>query len=176
MPSRIEITAQDITQINVDAIVTPTNMGLKPETSQEMAIHAVAGPKLAAECAHVVPCPVSEARITRGYDLPSNFVIHAVDPVWGGGESGEDELLSTCYKNIFELVTSFEIKTIAISPLSSGEKGFPPLRSAHIAMQQIIAFLERNKTIERVIICGPDSSHIQTYEAAFDKCATEQTN
>lgn len=170
MPSRIEIIEEDITRLGVDAIVNATNLSLKPDSPIEHTIHAKAGPKLAAECVHVSPCPVGETRITRGYNLLSKFVIHVVDPIWGGGEAGEDMLLANCYKNIFELAVSFEVRTIALPPLSSGAKGYPPLRSSHIAMQEIILFLEENESVKTIVLCCPEEQAVQSFEAAFDKC------
>ena len=172
MPSRIEICETLITQQDVTAIVNETNPTLQPETPNDVAIHQAAGPKLSAECAHVAPCPEGEARITRGYDLPANYIIHTVAPLWGGGESGEDHQLANCYRNIFKLANDFEITNLALPPISSGEKGFPDLRAAHIAMREIMTFLNQHPQTDRLILCCPDEQAVQTYEAAFDKCSS----
>ncbi len=172
MPSRIEIIQDDILNLPVQAIVLPSTPTLKPETAEQQAIYAQAGPKLAQECAHVASCPIGQARITRGYDLGANFIIHAVGPVWGGGEADEDQQLASCYSQIFELVKSFEIASIAIPPISTDEKGFPPQRAAHIAMKELISHLKENPNIGRIILCCDDEASIQTYEAAFDKCTS----
>ena len=172
MPSRIEIIQDDILNLPVQAIVLPSLPSLKPETAEQQAVHAKAGPKLAQECAHVAPCPIGQARITRGYDLGANFIIHAVGPVWGGGENNEDQQLANCYSQIFDLIKSFEIASLAIPPISTGEKGFPLMRAAHIAMKELISHLKENQDIGRIILCSEDEAGIQTYEAAFDKCTS----
>ena len=172
MPSRIEIIQDDILNLPVQAIVLPSTSSLKPETAEQEAVYTQAGSKLAQECAHVAPCPIGQARITRGYNLGANFIIHAVGPVWGGGEDNEDQQLASCYSQIFELIKSFEIASVAIPSLSTGEKGFPPLRAAHIAMKELIAHLKENPNISRIILCCEDEASIQTYEAAFDKCTS----
>jgi len=170
MPSRIEIIQDDILNLPVQAIVLPSLPSLQPETAEQQAVHAKAGPKLAQECAHLAPCPIGQARITRGYEIGANFIIHAVGPVWGGGENNEDEQLANCYNQILELIKSFEIASIAIPEISTGDKGFPPMRAAYIGMKELTVHLKENQDISRIILCCQDEAGIQTYEAAFDKC------
>lgn len=170
MPSRIEIIETDIFNVQAQAIIVSSTPSLLPETPATEALYIAAGPKLAEECAHVAPCEAGEARITRGYNLLADFVIHTTAPIWGGGESGEDEQLANCYKNSFELATSYDISTLAISPLIVAEDGFPQMRATHIAMHEIITFLKNNIAMKRIILSCPDEETVKVYEAAFDKC------
>ncbi len=168
MPSRIEILEDELLNQKVEAIVNVTNQELVPKTASEQALFAKAGPKLAEECTHITPCPTGEARITRGYGLSANFIIHTVSPVWGGGESGEDQSLASCYKNIFELVESFEITSLALPSLVNEETGFPEARAAHIAMAAISGFLIKNPDFKAIKLVVGDDRVIKAYETAFD--------
>lgn len=170
MPSRIEIREVDITSLNVDAIVNSAHPTLLPASTEEQTLHALAGPNLAEECKHVAPCPVGEARITRGYNLTSNFVIHTAGPAWGGGEADEDIYLGQCYKNAFELGKPFNVQSIAFPCISTGEKGFPASRAAFLAMKEIISFLKNAPEFKTVILACKTEKEVWEYETAFDKC------
>lgn len=173
MPSRIEIREIDITSLKCDAIVNSAHPSLLAATTEEETLHALAGPKLAEECKHVAPCPVGEARITRGYNLATNFVIHTAGPAWGGGEADEDIYLRHCYKNCFEIGKTFNISNIAFPTISTGQNGFPPQRAAFIAMQEILHYLERNPDFKTVILACKTENEVWEYEAAFDRCTSK---
>ncbi len=152
MNERIEVALGDITKLEVDAIVNAANPSLLGGGGVDGAIHQAAGPGLLEECRSLDGCPPGEARITRGYDLPAEFVIHTVGPIWRGGGAGEDELLSKAYRSSLLLAEKNGIKTIAFPSISTGAYGFPLERASRIAVGEIRDFLETNGSIEKVVL------------------------
>ncbi len=131
----ITILHADITTLPVDAIVNAANSALAGGGGVDGAIHAAAGPELAAELRRYPGCPTGSAVITKGYRLPARFVIHAVGPIWRGGDHREAELLTSAYDTSFKLAREEgSIRTIAFPAISTGVYGFPKARAAEIAL------------------------------------------
>ena len=153
----------DITALTVDAVVNAANEGLLPGGGVCGAIHAAAGPGLAEECAAIGRCPVGEARITGGHDLPARHVIHAVGPVWRGGGEGEPELLDGAYRNSMALAAENGLESIAFPAISTGIFGYPPDLAAETAIEAVRAALADHAGIEDVIFCCFDAATAEVY-------------
>ena len=149
---RLAIVEGDITQQRVEAIVNAANTSLLGGGGVDGAIHRAAGPELLEECRGLQGCPTGEAKITKGYRLTAQWVIHTVGPVWHGGAHGEDELLANCYRNSFRLVEQFKIRTVAFPSISTGAYGFPMERAALIATRETTEFLRSNTAVEKVLL------------------------
>ena len=133
--AQIEIRQADITRFDVDAIVNAANENLSDGAGVCGAIHRAAGPGLVEECRGLGGCATGEAKITAGYELPARHVIHAVGPVWRGGDQGEDRLLASCYRNSIRLAEEHELESIAFPAISCGIFGYPVDQAARIAVE-----------------------------------------
>jgi len=150
--NRIEIVEGDVTKQRVDAIVNAANTTLLGGGGVDGAIHRAAGPELLEECRAFGGGPTGQAKITKGYKLPAKWVIHTVGPVWREGQHGEEELLASCYRNSLALAEQKGVRTIAFPSISTGAYGFPMERAARIAVTEIKTFLERNSSMEKVVL------------------------
>ena len=154
---RIEIIRGDITTLQVDAIVNAANHRLAGGGGVDGAIHRAAGPELLKECATLNGCPTGSAKITGGYNLPAKYVIHAVGPVWHGGNRNEAAQLAGCYRRSLELAVENSIHSIAFPAISCGVYRFPVDQAAKIAVNEVSTFLKNDKTLEKVIlVCFDD--------------------
>jgi O-acetyl-ADP-ribose deacetylase (regulator of RNase III) len=166
--ARLEVCVADITTLAVGAIVNAANRSLLGGGGVDGAIHAAAGPQLIAACRALGGCSTGAAKITPGYRLPAEFIIHAVGPVWSGGDGGEAELLASCYRTALDLAAAHRLTSIAFPAISTGIYGFPPERAARIAVATVAATAAAtNCGIERVVFCCYAQNAADHHVAAF---------
>jgi O-acetyl-ADP-ribose deacetylase (regulator of RNase III) len=150
----LTVVVADITTLALDAIVNAANRALRSGGGVDGAIHRAAGPELLAECATLGGCDTGEVRITRGYKLPAQFVIHAVGPVWNGGAHGEDDLLASCYASALDLARENRLSSIGFPAISTGVYRFPHDRAARIAVGTVVSELSAHAgTLNSVVLC-----------------------
>lgn len=154
--ARISIVEADLTTLEVDAIVNAANTSLLGGGGVDGAIHRRAGKELLAECRALGGCPTGQAKLTRGYQLPAAYVIHAVGPVWHGGGSGERELLASCYRRSLELAREHGVETIAFPGISTGVYRYPLAYAARVAIEVIADELARHELPRHVTLCTFD--------------------
>lgn len=165
--NRIEIVEGDITQMKVDAIVNAANTSLLGGGGVDGAIHRAAGPELLAETKTIGGCPTGEARVTKGYRLPANWVIHTVGPVWTGGYGDEDELLAGCYTHSFKAAVEVGAETLAFPSISTGAYRFPLERAINIALRETKFFLQHNQSIKKVVFVCFGGDVFKKYQEVF---------
>ena len=159
---KINLFQGDITTLKVDAIVNAANNSLLGGGGVDGAIHRAAGPGLLAECLNLNGCATGDAKITKGYNLPSNFVIHTVGPVWKGGASGEAGKLASCYWRSLETAKKYNLKTIAFPNISTGVYGYPKEEAAQVAIETVKSFLSLHPETE-VTFCVFGYENFQIY-------------
>ena len=164
---RIEILEGDITKMEVDAIVNAANTSLLGGGGVDGAIHRGAGPELLAETRTLGGCPTGEARVTKGYKLPAQWVIHTVGPIWSGGKKDEDRLLTNCYKNSYEAAVKIGAATLAFPSISTGAYRFPLERAINIALGETKSFLQADQSIKKVFFVCFGSGIYEAYQKAF---------
>lgn len=148
----------DITRLDVDAIVNAANPTLAGGGGVDGAIHRAAGPKLKDACLSLpevdagVRCPTGEARITPGFLLRADHVIHTVGPVWHGGDQDERALLASAYRSSLSLATEHDVESLAVPAISTGVYGFPKAEAARIAVDTVRAWQEAMHAPERVLL------------------------
>jgi O-acetyl-ADP-ribose deacetylase (regulator of RNase III) len=158
----------DITTLEVDAIVNAANETLLGGGGVDGAIHRVAGPGLLEECRRLGGCPPGEARLTGGHRLAARWVIHAVGPVWRGGERGEDRLLAACYRASLALARQAGARSIAFPAISTGAYRFPKERAARIAVTATREWSEAEGSELRIVFCCFRPADAEPYLALVD--------
>lgn len=164
---RLQTVLSDITKQSVDAIVNAANCSLLGGGGVDGAIHRVAGPELLAECRMLHGCETGKAKITKGYKLPAKHVIHTPGPVWHGGNKGEAELLTSCYRSCLELASENGCRTVDFPSISTGVYHFPLDKAAAIASKTIKEYLEAHPEIERVRMVCFDERTKAAYDSAI---------
>jgi O-acetyl-ADP-ribose deacetylase (regulator of RNase III) len=137
--ARITLLQGDITEQTVDAIVNAANAQLAGGGGVDGAIHRAGGPSIMEECRRLAGCPTGDARATGAGDLDARWVVHAVGPVWRGGDRGEDALLASAHRRALEVAAELGARSVAFPAISTGVYGFPVERAAPIALREAAA-------------------------------------
>lgn len=142
MTASIKELETDITTLKVDAIVNAANTGLVGGSGVCGAIHDAAGPELDEECRKLGGCLRGEAKITKGYNLPANYIVHTVGPIYGQHHGKESEILFSCYYESLRLADENNISSIAFPAISTGIYGFPKHEAQAVAKNAIEDYFE----------------------------------
>jgi len=167
MNTKLSIHTGDITRLHVNAIVNAANSSLLGGGGVDGAIHRAAGPNLVLECRQLGGCETGEAKITKGYGLSAQFVIHTVGPVWRGGNNQERGLLASCYRQSVGRAREVGAKTMAFPAISCGIYGFPVREAAGIAVSTIVEECKTGNDIDEVIFICFSKSDTAVYRTEF---------
>lgn len=158
----------DITKVEVDAIVNAANETLLGGGGVDGAIHSAAGPSLLEECKTLGGCRTGEAKITKGYNLPSKNVIHTVGPIYNTDRDVE-KLLSDCYRNSLKLAVENNLSSIAFPGISTGVYGYPKEEAAQIAIETVLTFLKDFPNDIKVIFVSFSEGDFNIYKKLFEE-------
>ncbi len=164
---KIRVCQDDITKLNVDAVVNAANCTLLGGGGVDGAIHRAAGPELLVACRKFNGCPTGEARITPGFRLPARFVIHTPGPVWHGGAHREAELLRNCYENSLKLAMENGCRSIAFPCISTGIYRFPMRNAAQIALDAVMNW--KDERPGEVIFCCFSAEQTELYRELLSR-------
>jgi O-acetyl-ADP-ribose deacetylase (regulator of RNase III) len=169
-PEGIRLVRGDITQYPADAIVNAANSELLPGGGVCGAIHRAGGPAIADECARIRsergPLSPGQAVATTAGRLGAKYVIHALGPVWHGGDQGEPEALSNCYRESMRIADELGLHSIAFPAISTGIFGYPVDQAAWVAIPSLIESLRPAKHLVFVSVLLFDKNALDAFASA----------
>ena len=168
--SRVTLHLGDITaDASADAIVNAANSSLLGGGGVDGAIHRAAGPGLVDECRLLGGCEPGDAKVTGGGRLSAHFVIHAVGPVWRGGEAGEAATLASCYRRAIELASEHGAAVVALPAISTGIYGYPIAEAARIAIESTDAAMAAHPDVTQARFWLFDQRAYDVFTAALER-------
>jgi O-acetyl-ADP-ribose deacetylase (regulator of RNase III) len=141
----LRLVTGDIADQDTDAVVTAAHWRLNKGTGTDGTIHTKGGPRIYEECQRIGGCPIGDAVITTGGNLKARHVIHAVGPVWRGGDEHESVLLASAYRRSLEVAVQHGLRSISFPSISTGAFAYPLRLAAPVALKTIIEFLKREQ-------------------------------
>jgi O-acetyl-ADP-ribose deacetylase (regulator of RNase III) len=174
----LRLVVGDIADQDTDAVVTAAHWRLNKGTGTDGTIHSKGGPEIYEECKRVGGCPIGDAVITTGGKLKARHVIHAVGPVWRGGDEHEPELLESAYRRSLQVAVENELSSISIPSISTGAFCYPIHAAAPIALRTIVKFLETEehhlKEVRMVLYTREDEQAYNVYATALNQILSEK--
>jgi O-acetyl-ADP-ribose deacetylase (regulator of RNase III) len=175
----LRLVTGDIADQDTDAVVTAAHWRLNKGTGTDGTIHTKGGPKVYEECRQIGGCPIGDAVITTSGNLRARHVIHAVGPVWRGGDENEPDLLASAYRRSLEVAVASKLRSISIPSISTGAFGYPLKLAAPIAMKTIVDFLRNGRhdleEVRMVLYQREDDRAYPLFEAALKQILGEKT-
>ncbi|WP_461480778.1 O-acetyl-ADP-ribose deacetylase [Porticoccus sp.] len=160
----IEVVIGDIATLPVAAVVNAANSQLAGGGGVDGAIHRAAGYRqLQDACRKLGACPTGQVKVTPGFNLPAQYIFHAVGPVWHGGDRGEPQQLASCYRRAMALAQQLGINSIAFPAISCGVYGYPAELAVPVAIEAVRAALGNNARLQQVIFCCFDPAMAERY-------------
>jgi O-acetyl-ADP-ribose deacetylase (regulator of RNase III) len=152
---KFEVLLTDITTLDVDVIVNAANRFMRGGSGVDGAMHVAAGPQLLEYTWQFGECETGDVRVSPGFDLSAKHIIHAVGPIWHGGENQEEKLLRSCYTKSIEEAVALGAKSIAFPAISTGVYGYPKLAAAKVAASAVKGALAvESGTLERIVFAA----------------------
>jgi O-acetyl-ADP-ribose deacetylase (regulator of RNase III) len=169
--TQLRLVVGDIAEQDTDAVVTAAHWRLNKGNGTDGTIHTKGGPKIYEECRAIGGCPIGEAVITTGGNLKARHVIHAVGPVWRGGDEDEPKLLASAYRRSLQVATENGLHSISIPSISTGAFAYPIRLAAPIALKTIIDFLTKEQhnltEVRMVLYTREDEKSFDVYASAL---------
>jgi len=174
----VRLVTGDIADQDTQAVVTAAHWRLNKGAGTDGTIHTKGGPKIYEECRKIGGCPIGDAVITTGGNLKARYVIHAVGPVWRGGDEDEPALLASAYRRSLQVAAQHNLRSISFPSISTGAFGYPIRLAAPVAMKAILDFLKNEKhdleEVRMVLYTREDETAYSVFEQALQQVLAGQ--